>query len=43
MYKIDIKEALSPIQIVLVDYKIISKTSVFVDRKWPITKVIEKQ
>ena len=36
MYKIDIKEALYPIQIVLVVYKKFSKTSVFIDRKWPI-------
>ena len=36
MYKIDIKEALYPIQIALVVYKKFSKTSVFVDRKWPI-------
>ena len=36
MYKIDIKEALYPIQIVLVVYKKFSKTLVFIDRKWPI-------
>ena len=36
MYKIDIKEALYLIQIVLVVYKKFSKTSVFIDRKWPI-------
>ena len=36
MYKIDIKEALYPIQIVLVVFKKFSKTSVFIDRKWPI-------
>ena len=36
MYKIDIKEALYPIQIVLVVYKKFSKTSVFIDRKLPI-------
>ena len=36
MYKIDIKEALYPIQIVLVVYKKFSKMSVFIDRKWPI-------
>ena len=36
MYKIDIKETLYPIQIVLVVYKKFSKTSVFIDRKWPI-------
>ena len=37
MYKIDIKEALYPIQIVFVVYKKFSQTSVFIDRKWPIT------
>ena len=37
MYKIDIKDALYPIQIVLVVYKKFSKTSVFIDRKWPIS------
>ena len=36
MYKIDIKEALYPIQIILVVYKKFSETSVFIDRKWPI-------
>ena len=36
MYKIDIKEALYPIGVVLVVHKKLSKTSVFIDRKWPI-------
>ena len=36
MYKIDIKEALYPIQIVLLVYKKFSQTSVFIDKKWPI-------
>ena len=36
MYKIDIKDALYPTQILLVVYKKFSKTSVFIDRKWPI-------
>ena len=40
MYKIDIKEALYPIQIALVVYKKFSKTSVFIDRKWPIYDII---
>ena len=40
MYKIDIKEALYPIQIVLVVYKKLSKTSVFIDRNWPIKPVL---
>ena len=41
MYKIDIKEALYPIQIVLVVYKKFSKTSVFIDRKWPIQRIFD--
>ena len=41
MYKIDIKETLYPIQIVLVVYKKFSKTSVFIDRKWPILALDE--
>ena len=40
MFKIDIKEALYPIQIVFVVYKKFSKTSVFKDRKWPIQSFI---
>ena len=39
MYKIDIKETLYPIQTVLLVYKKFSKTSVFIDRKWPIQHV----
>ena len=42
MYKIDIKEALYPIGIVSVVYKKLSKTSVFIDRKWPILNLIFK-
>ena len=41
MYKIDIKEAFYPIGIVLVVYKKLSKTSVFIDRKWPIQDIFQ--
>ena len=36
MYKIDKKEPLYPIHIVLAVCKKFSKTSIFIDRKWPI-------